>query len=297
MLLKSSITQNTQPSNTNTPATAATRAPARSSTSTGLISFTAAAQRSAHYGHCAGREAVSAGVLAPMQADPAPDIPRLSLELRLLLNGRRLLVGTASPAYASMLRVHLKRRDLEVPPPELLGVAGSSQELLALLPDPCGDVLVATTSRLQDGPCVALLEQLLQRSEPPQLLVTLPLDDPALPLAPLLHRPRVAIVWEGNVGRGGLLRGLSALQEQGQYVDPEALERIEAARTVVGSLTEREHEVLALVVEGLTNRQIAARLVVAEVTARDHVQRILRKMEVNDRTAAAVLAVRLGLVE
>jgi hypothetical protein len=101
-----------------------------------------------------------------MQADPAPDIPRLSLELRLLLNGRRLLVGTASPAYASMLRVHLKRRDLEVPPPELLGVAGSSQELLALLPDPCGDVLVATTSRLQDGPCVALLEQLLQRSEP-----------------------------------------------------------------------------------------------------------------------------------
>lgn len=297
MLLKSSITQNTQPSSTNTPATAATRAPARSSTSTGLISFTAARQRSAHYGQCAGRKAVSAGIHAPMQAGPPPDVPLLNLELRRRMNGRRLLVGTASPAYASMVQVHLKRRDMEVPPPELLGVAGSSQELLALLPDPCGDVLVATTSRLQDGPCVALLEELLHRPQPPQLLITLALDDPALPLVPLLHRPRVAIVWEGNVGRGGLLRGLTTLEEQGQYVDPEALERIEAARAVVGSLTEREHEVLALVVEGLTNRQIAARLVVAEVTARDHVQRILRKLEVNDRTAAAVLAVRLGLAE
>jgi DNA-binding NarL/FixJ family response regulator len=47
---------------------------------------------------------------------------------------------------------------------------------------------------------------------------------------------------------------------------------------------------------GLTNRQIAERLVVAEVTARDHVQRILRKLAVNDRTAAAVIGLRLGLL-
>jgi DNA-binding NarL/FixJ family response regulator len=225
------------------------------------------------------------------------DVPRISLELRRRLIGRRLLVGNPSPAYASMLRVHLLRNDPEVPPPELLGVASSTEELRSLLPEASGDVLVATTSRLRDGPCVGLLEELLCQPEPPQLLVTLPLDDPALPLVPLLHRPGVAIVWEGNVGRGGLLRGLTALQEQGQYVDPEAQERIEAARAVVGHLTEREHQVLALVVEGLTNRQIAERLVVAEVTARDHVQRILRKLEVNDRTAAAVLAVRLGLAD
>jgi RNA polymerase sigma factor (sigma-70 family) len=105
----------------------------------------------------------------------------------------------------------------------------------------------------------------------------------------------VAIVWEGNVGRGGLLRGIEKLQAGERHVDAEALERIQAAERVAGGLTEREREVLRLVVEGLTNRQIAERLVVAEVTARDHVQRILRKLEVGDRTAAAVLAVRLGL--
>mgnify|MGYP003341951027 CR=1 FL=1 len=67
-----------------------------------------------------------------------------------------------------------------------------------------------------------------------------------------------------------------------------------------GQLAHDEREVLQLVVEGLTNRQIAERLVVAEVTARDHVQRILRKLAVADRTAAAVLPrdrwARVGLV-
>ena len=41
---------------------------------------------------------------------------------------------------------------------------------------------------------------------------------------------------------------------------------------------------------------IAARLVVAEVTARDHVRRILGKLAVSDRTAAAVVGLRLGLL-
>lgn len=61
-------------------------------------------------------------------------------------------------------------------------------------------------------------------------------------------------------------------------------------------MTRRELEVLPLLAEGCTNRQIAERLQIAEVTARDHVQRILQKLQVSDRTAGAALAVRLGLV-
>lgn len=223
------------------------------------------------------------------------DFPHIDQALRRHLSGRRLLVGNPSLAYASVLRSYLMESDADVAPPDLLGLATTTEALRSLLPYSTADLLVVTTSRLRDGCCVGLLEELLERPDPPSVLVMLPLESPALALGRLLGRPGVAIVWEGNVGRGGLLRGLMALEAGERHVDPEALDPIQAAERVAGALTEREREVLGLVVEGLTNRQIAERLVVAEVTARDHVQRILRKLEVADRTAAAVLAVRLGL--
>ena len=52
-----------------------------------------------------------------------------------------------------------------------------------------------------------------------------------------------------------------------------------------------------LLVEGLTNRQIAERLVVSEHTVHRHVTNILRKLDVPSRTAAAAQAVRAGLPE
>jgi DNA-binding NarL/FixJ family response regulator len=62
-------------------------------------------------------------------------------------------------------------------------------------------------------------------------------------------------------------------------------------------LTPRELEVLRLVVQGHTNREIARHLGVAEITVKKHVQSILGKLGVADRTGAAIAAVRLGLVE
>jgi LuxR family maltose regulon positive regulatory protein len=62
-------------------------------------------------------------------------------------------------------------------------------------------------------------------------------------------------------------------------------------------LTPREREVLGLVTEGLTNRQIAERLVVSEHTVHRHVTNLLRKLDLPSRTAAAALAARLGLLE
>ena len=61
-------------------------------------------------------------------------------------------------------------------------------------------------------------------------------------------------------------------------------------------LTEREMEVLALIVEGLTNPQIAERLFITRATAKAHVHSILQKLCVDDRTQAAVTAMREGLV-
>ena len=59
-------------------------------------------------------------------------------------------------------------------------------------------------------------------------------------------------------------------------------------------LTSREHEVLHLIVEGLTNRDIAEKLSISLETVKSHVHHIMQKMQVKDRTQAAVLATRQG---
>lgn len=61
-------------------------------------------------------------------------------------------------------------------------------------------------------------------------------------------------------------------------------------------LTERELEVLGLIVEGLSNPEIAQRLIITKATAKAHVHSILQKLYVDDRTKAAIMAMKEGLV-
>ena len=62
-------------------------------------------------------------------------------------------------------------------------------------------------------------------------------------------------------------------------------------------LTEREREVLKLIVEGLNNREIAMHLMISRSTVKNHVSSVLSKLGVNSRTAAATLAVQNNLFE
>ena len=60
-------------------------------------------------------------------------------------------------------------------------------------------------------------------------------------------------------------------------------------------LTAREVEVLRLVAQGRSNREIAAELFIAEKTARNHVERVYTKLGVNNRTQATLAAIDRGL--
>ena len=68
------------------------------------------------------------------------------------------------------------------------------------------------------------------------------------------------------------------------------------ARATPDPLTPRELEILQLVAQGQTNRQIAERLIVAVGTIKVHVEHILGKLGATDRTQAAVRAVEMGIV-
>jgi len=86
-----------------------------------------------------------------------------------------------------------------------------------------------------------------------------------------------------------LLRGLiSTEQPEAESSDSENLDII---------LTPREKEVLGLVATGLSNKEIAVKLFLSDKTIKTHLRNIYKKLDVNDRTAAAVLALRDGLVE
>ena len=80
------------------------------------------------------------------------------------------------------------------------------------------------------------------------------------------------------------------------YVDPSLMptDRTETDTPVV--LSERQLEILTLVAEGLSNRQIADQLHISVNTARDHLSEILTRLDVGNRASAVSSALRLGLV-
>jgi len=83
----------------------------------------------------------------------------------------------------------------------------------------------------------------------------------------------------------------------GRLFDQLARHALPGDSTIGQALSEREREVLRLIAQGLTNAEIAARLFLSEGTVRNYVSAILEKLDVDDRTQAAVLALRYGLVE
>ncbi len=106
-----------------------------------------------------------------------------------------------------------------------------------------------------------------------------------------------------NVEPSELARAVRAAHTGGTLLDPTVASRlVEAIAQAPGEeprerLTTRERQVLALIAEGRSNKRIAHELGIAEKTVKTHVGHLLAKLDVPDRTQAALLAVREGLGE
>ncbi|HZQ35260.1 MAG TPA: response regulator transcription factor [Dehalococcoidia bacterium] len=107
-----------------------------------------------------------------------------------------------------------------------------------------------------------------------------------------------------NTGRAELLRAVRAVAAGQSLLDPAVTRKVterlvrltqQEENAELAQLSPREREVLALVAQGCTNREIATRLVLSEVTARNHVSHILDKLGMSRRSEAAAFAARLGL--
>jgi NarL family two-component system response regulator LiaR len=88
---------------------------------------------------------------------------------------------------------------------------------------------------------------------------------------------------------------MSAVAAKPQEPASQAAEAASAGRSQVDGLTEREREVLRRIAQGLNNREIAEAMIISEKTVKTHVSNILSKLGLEDRTRAAIWALKHGL--
>ena len=92
-----------------------------------------------------------------------------------------------------------------------------------------------------------------------------------------------------------LIEAITAAYEEKRYLPRDVLDRL-AELTHTINLTPRETQVLVCITKGRSNREIAEELNISEKTVRIHVSALLEKMQLRDRTQAAILALQRGLV-
>jgi len=92
-----------------------------------------------------------------------------------------------------------------------------------------------------------------------------------------------------------LIEAIRAVHAGGRYLPPPVAAAL-AAQLPRPDLSGREREVLHLIVQGLSNKQIAFALNIAEHTVKNHVKSILSKLNVDDRTQAATAAIQRGII-
>ena len=185
----------------------------------------------------------------------------------------------------------------------VVGEAGDGAEALRLLRTVDADVVVMDVRMpVLDG--VAATREICAAGPTPRVLVLTTFDTEADAFAALQAGASGFLL--KNVPPEELVAAIHVIATGDAVVAPRITRRLldrfagallSAPSASLEGLTEREHEVLLHVAQGLSNAEIAARLVVTEATVKTHVGRILAKLGLRDRVQAVVLAYESGLVK
>ena len=189
-------------------------------------------------------------------------------------------------------------RDLIESEPDMVvvGEASSEDEALRRIPAVSPDVAVLDV-RLQDGDGISACREI--RSRHPEvlcLMLTSFADDEALFQSIMAGASGYVLK---QIRSADLVESIRKVAAGQQLLDPlvtakvlERLRRPPEEDELIARLSPQERHVLALLAEGLTNRQIAERLYLAEKTVKNYVTSVLAKMGMSRRTEAAVYAAR-----
>jgi two-component system, NarL family, response regulator len=99
-----------------------------------------------------------------------------------------------------------------------------------------------------------------------------------------------------NTSQGEMVEAIKTVHSGHRYIPHRIASRL-TERMMRSDLTNRELEILKMVVKGLTNKQIARVLKISSHTVRNHVNSIIEKLDVSDRTEAATTAIQRGIIE
>ncbi len=175
---------------------------------------------------------------------------------------------------------------------EIVGEAGSVEEARAKIFDAKPDVAVLD-GRLPDGSGIDVCRDIRSQLPSTYCLILTSYDDQDAVMAAVLAGASGYVLKE--VRGSGLIDAIRQVALGRTLIDPGVMEKmINQIRNPtqeddkLASLSDREREVLDLIADGMTNRQIAERLFLAETTVKNYVSSLLAKLGMNRRTQAAV---------
>ncbi|MEU8268768.1 response regulator transcription factor [Sphaerisporangium sp. NPDC049002] len=205
----------------------------------------------------------------------------------------RVLIADDHPVVRQGLRTFLELQD----DLEIVGEAADGAEAVALVASLSPDVLLLDLKMpVLDG--LGALRELSGRGLHVRVIVLTSVSDRG-DVAPAMRSGASGFLYK-DVDPAALVQAIRSVHGGQVLLAPEAAEAMltgaeePAGHAPIAVLTEREREVLALIASGRSNREIARALVVAEKTVKTHVSNVLMKLGVQDRTQAALYAVRHG---
>ncbi|HET8716345.1 MAG TPA: response regulator transcription factor [Nocardioidaceae bacterium] len=180
---------------------------------------------------------------------------------------------------------------------EIVGESGSVSEAIARIPALRPDVAVLD-GRLPDGSGIDVCREVRSVDPSIKALILTSYDDDEALFAAILAGAAGYVLKQ--ITGTDLIDGVRRVAAGQSLLDPaltaRVLERVRhgpQAHEELAALTEQERKILALIAEGLTNRQIGERMFLAEKTVKNYVSSILAKLGLERRTQAAVLASKL----